>query len=130
MHQDDISIFHIFFHPAYDPVRVLKFPVQRVHIPQHRGQVDPAFQLLIPVTVWRAQILRPFPGDRLDEFFRLLDVRAGLFRLLFCHLDMAVAMISDQMALCLHTLYQRLFPRNIFSHEKEGCFYLTLLQAV
>lgn len=130
MHQNDVTALYIFFYLPHDPLCVLQLPVQGIHIPQYCSQIYPAFQLLIPGAVGRAQVFRSAASDRPDNFFRLFDFRAGLLRAFLCHLDVAVAMVADEVSFLLHPLYQSFFPGNIFPHKKKRGFHAALFQSV
>ena len=130
MHQYNIPILHIFQDALHDFLPVLELPVQRVNGPQNGGHIHLALQIIIPVPVRRTQVLGPLPGNLLDHHAGLVHrVADGIFPGLG-QLNVAVAMIADQMALVLHAAHQVLVSGDALPHQEKGRFDSAGLQSV
>ena len=116
MHQYNIPILHIFQDALHDFLPVLELPVQRVHGPKHGRHIHLALQIIIPVSVWRAQVLGPLPGNLLNHHAGLIHRVADRIFPCLGQLNMAVAVVADQMALVLHTPHQVLISGDTLPH--------------
>ena len=114
---------------AYPRIALIDLDIANPYF-RSRERRDLALQLLIPVSIGRAHILGPLSRNLFyhpaGPVHGLADrVGSGL-----CELHMAVAVISNQMPLCLHPLYNFLVSLYVLTHKKEGCPDISLFRPV
>ena len=130
MQQDNGIFFCLRHHFFYDLIRIFCFPVQRIDGPEHRKHPKTALQVFVPCPKRRSDIFGVIADNASDQLARFCNLFTCLFIRHFCNVHMGPGMVSDQMSIFCHLLYQFFISFDIFPDQKKGCLYASFSQTV